>query len=106
MLISLEFDSSLMANNPMLLLQILAYNVECIVKAFSEGMIEIAQNIQENEKISAERMLTCKSNMGKIKKYILSSDDRFKIKLIMGYKIVLTYLFNESVFHLISFRHS
>lgn len=50
----------LMANNPMLLLQILAYNVECIVKAFSEGMIEIAQNIQENEKISAERMLTCK----------------------------------------------
>lgn len=49
-----------MANNPMLLLQILAYNVECIVKAFSEGMIEIAQNIQENEKISAERMLTCK----------------------------------------------
>jgi len=63
MLISLEFDSSLMANNPMLLLQILAYNVECIVKAFSEGMIEIAQNIQENEKISAERMLTCKSNI-------------------------------------------
>lgn len=46
----------------MLLLQILAYNVECIVKAFSEGMIEIAQNVQENEKISAEKMLTCRSN--------------------------------------------
>lgn len=43
----------------MLLLQILAYNVECIVKAFSEGMIEIAQNVQENEKVSAEKMLTC-----------------------------------------------
>lgn len=52
---------SLMANNPMLLLQILAYNVECIVKAFSEGMIEIAQNVQENEKVSAEKMLTCTS---------------------------------------------
>lgn len=50
-----------MANNPMLLLQILAYNVECIVKAFSEGMIEIAQNVQENEKVSAEKMLTCTS---------------------------------------------
>lgn len=45
----------------MLLLQILAYNVECIVKAFSEGMIEIAQNVQENEKVSAEKMLTCTS---------------------------------------------
>lgn len=63
-LLTIEFrllPTSLMANNPMLLLQILAYNVECIVKAFSEGMIEIAQNIQENEKISAERMLTCKT---------------------------------------------
>lgn len=55
------FLCSLMANNPMLLLQILAYNVECIVKAFSEGMIEIAQNVQENEKVSAEKMLTCTS---------------------------------------------
>lgn len=64
-----------MANNPMLLLQILAYNVECIVKAFSEGMIEIAQNIQENEKISAERMLTCK----KKEEWITKSDCNIKI---------------------------
>jgi len=49
----------------MLLLQILAYNVECIVKAFSEGMIEIAQNVQENEKISAEKMLTCTFGVSK-----------------------------------------
>jgi len=100
MLISLEFDSSLMANNPMLLLQILAYNVECIVKAFSEGMIEIAQNIQENEKISAERMLTCKSNMKErslIKIFIFFlSDSCMKTSLIDTILYLPIYLMNLS----------
>lgn len=46
-----------MVNNPLLLLQILAFHVECIVKAYAEGFIEIVE--PDNNKIPAEEMLTC-----------------------------------------------
>ncbi|XP_036217547.2 platelet binding protein GspB isoform X2 [Bactrocera oleae] len=50
------FSSILMVNNPLLLLQILAFHVECIVKAYAEGFIEIVE--PDNNKIPAEEMLT------------------------------------------------
>ncbi|CAD6995274.1 unnamed protein product [Ceratitis capitata] len=50
------FSSILMVNNPLLLLQILAFHVECVVKAYAEGFIEIVE--PDNNKIPAEEMLT------------------------------------------------
>ncbi|XP_017039941.1 uncharacterized protein LOC108087192 isoform X2 [Drosophila ficusphila] len=100
------FSAILMANNPMLLLQILAYNVECIVKAFSEGMIEIAQNIQENEKISAERMLTyildgysdlnCISQ--KISLSLFAFENDFLRKFKLSWVLLCQRLFQQHVF--------
>ncbi|XP_032578790.1 uncharacterized protein LOC6606589 isoform X2 [Drosophila sechellia] len=100
------FSAILMANNPMLLLQILAYNVECIVKAFSEGMIEIAQNIQENEKISAERMLTyildgysdlnCISQ--KISLSLFAFENDFLRKFRLSWVLLCQRLFQQHVF--------
>ncbi|XP_033244271.1 uncharacterized protein LOC108154167 isoform X3 [Drosophila miranda] len=100
------FSAILMANNPMLLLQILAYNVECIVKAFSEGMIEIAQNVQENEKISAERMLTyildgysdlnCISQ--KISLSLFAFENDFLRKFKLSWVLLCQRLFQQHVF--------
>ncbi|BFF90686.1 uncharacterized protein DMAD_09170 [Drosophila madeirensis] len=100
------FSAILMANNPMLLLQILAYNVECIVKAFSEGMIEIALNIQENEKISAERMLTyildgysdlnCISQ--KISLSLFAFENDFLRKFKLSWVLLCQRLFQQHVF--------
>ncbi|KAH8264160.1 hypothetical protein KR038_003883 [Drosophila bunnanda] len=100
------FSAILMANNPMLLLQILAYNVECIVKAFSEGMIEIAQNIQESEKIPAERMLTyildgysdlnCISQ--KISLSLFAFENDFLRKFKLSWVLLCQRLFQQHVF--------
>ncbi|XP_068152169.1 uncharacterized protein [Drosophila tropicalis] len=100
------FSAILMANNPMLLLQILAYNVECIVKAFSEGMIEIAQNVQENEKVSAERMLTylldgysdlnCISQ--KISLSLFAFENDFLRKFKLSWVLLCQRLFQQHVF--------
>lgn len=48
---------SLMLNNPQLLLQILAFHVECIVKAYAEGFLEIVE--PDQSKIPAEEMINC-----------------------------------------------
>lgn len=49
---------SLMLNNPLLLLQILAFHIECIVKAYAEGFLEIVE--PDQNKIPAEEMINCK----------------------------------------------
>lgn len=46
-----------MLNNPQLLLQILAFHVECIVKAYAEGFLEIVE--PDQSKIPAEEMINC-----------------------------------------------
>lgn len=46
-----------MVNNPLLLLQILAFYVESFVKAYAEGFIEIVE--PDNNKIPAKEMLSC-----------------------------------------------
>lgn len=47
-----------MLNNPLLLLQILAFHVECIVKAYAEGFLEIVES--DKSKIPADEMINCK----------------------------------------------
>lgn len=49
---------SLMLNNPLLLLQILAFHVECIVEAYAEGFLEILE--PDKSKIPADEMINCK----------------------------------------------
>ncbi|XP_067618272.1 platelet binding protein GspB isoform X3 [Eurosta solidaginis] len=98
------FSSILMVNNPLLLLQILAFHVECIVKAYAEGFIEIVE--PENNKIPAEDMLTyildgyddlCRISE-QISSYLFAFENDFLRKFNLTWKLLCQRLYQLHVY--------
>uniref|UniRef100_A0A1B0C0V3 Uncharacterized protein n=1 Tax=Glossina palpalis gambiensis TaxID=67801 RepID=A0A1B0C0V3_9MUSC len=98
------FSSILMVNNPLLLLKILAFHVECIVKAYAEGFLEIVD--PDQNKIPAEEMLTYILNgydeimriSEKVATCLFAFENAFLRKFTLTWKLLCQRLYQQHVY--------
>ncbi|XP_023294195.2 uncharacterized protein LOC111677329 [Lucilia cuprina] len=101
------FSSILMLNNPLLLLQILAFHVECIVEAYAEGFLEIVE--PDKSKIPADEMINYILNgyddlmriSEQVASYLFAFENDFLRKFSLTWKLLCQRLYQQHVhFHL------
>ncbi|XP_013114146.2 uncharacterized protein LOC106091967 isoform X1 [Stomoxys calcitrans] len=97
------FSSILMLNNPLLLLQILAFHIECIVKAYAEGFLEIVE--PDQSKIPAEEMINYILNgyddliriSEQVASYLFAFENDFLRKFSLTWKHLCQRLYQQHV---------
>uniref|UniRef100_A0A1I8MIB8 Uncharacterized protein n=1 Tax=Musca domestica TaxID=7370 RepID=A0A1I8MIB8_MUSDO len=97
------FSSILMLNNPLLLLQILAFHIECIVKAYAEGFLEIVE--PDQNKIPAEEMINYIVNgyddliriSEQVASYLFAFENDFLRKFSLTWKLLCQRLYQKHV---------
>ncbi|KAM7362853.1 uncharacterized protein ACRADG_013368 isoform 2-T5 [Cochliomyia hominivorax] len=97
------FSSILMLNNPLLLLQILAFHVECIVKAYAEGFLEIVE--PDKSKIPADEMINYILNgyddlmriSEQVASYLFAFENDFLRKFSLTWKLLCQRLYQQHV---------
>ncbi|XP_075147216.1 uncharacterized protein LOC142221381 isoform X2 [Haematobia irritans] len=100
------FSSILMLNNPLLLLQILAFHMECIVKAYAEGFLEILE--PDLSKFPAEEMINYILNgyddlmriSEHVASYLFAFENDFLRKFSLTWKLLCQRLYHQHV-HLV-----
>ncbi|XP_065371189.1 uncharacterized protein LOC135963317 isoform X2 [Calliphora vicina] len=97
------FSSILMLNNPLLLLQILAFHVECIVEAYAEGFLEIVE--PDKSKIPADEMINYILNgyddlmriSEQVASYLFAFENDFLRKFSLTWKLLCQRLYQQHV---------
>ncbi|XP_073814410.1 uncharacterized protein [Musca autumnalis] len=97
------FSSILMLNNPLLLLQILAFHIECVVKAYAEGFLEIVE--PDQSKIPAEEMINYIVNgyddliriSEQVASYLFAFENDFLRKFSLTWKLLCQRLYQKHV---------